>query len=107
MDALVLKERIRKTIELGESQFREFKSAYHGEPGAKKPRETSSVSKDIAEALVAFANADGGELLVGVEDDGSVTGIPFSDKQVVPSARTRPGSARSSARSRPGRYTPT
>lgn len=83
MDALALKERIQKTIELGESQFREFKSAYHGEPGAKKPRETSSVSKDIAEALVAFANADGGELLVGVEDDGTITGIPFSDKQVA------------------------
>ena len=83
MDALALKERIEKTIELSESQFREFKSAYHGEPGAKKPRETSSVSKDIAEALVAFANADGGELLVGVEDDGTITGIPFSEKQIA------------------------
>ncbi|MGD9887921.1 MAG: ATP-binding protein [Halothiobacillaceae bacterium] len=83
MDALALKERIQKTIELGESQFREFKSAYHGEPGAKKSRETSSVSKDIAEALVAFSNADGGELLVGVEDNGVITGIPFSEKQVA------------------------
>lgn len=82
MDALVLRERIEKTIELGESQFREFKSAYHGEPGRKRPRDTSSVAKDIAEALVAFANADGGELLVGVEDAGLITGVPYSPVQV-------------------------
>ncbi|CDY77938.1 ATP-dependent DNA helicase [Caballeronia glathei] len=82
MDALALKDRIQKTIELRESQFREFKSALHGEPGNKKPRDLSSVSKDISETLVAFANADGGELLVGVEDDGTVTGISYSEQQV-------------------------
>jgi ATP-dependent DNA helicase RecG len=82
MDILVLKERIEKTIELGESQFREFKSALQGPPGSKSPREVSSVSKDIAEALVAFANADGGELLVGVEDDGSITGIPYDQSKI-------------------------
>ncbi|WP_165909260.1 ATP-binding protein [Shinella sp. JR1-6] len=83
MDILVLKERIKRTIELGESQFREFKSAFQGEPGNKRPRETSTVSKDIAEGLVAFANADGGELLIGVEDNGTITGIPFSEKQIA------------------------
>ncbi|MGJ5096794.1 ATP-binding protein [Bradyrhizobium oligotrophicum] len=83
MDVLLLQERILKTIELGESQFREFKSALQGEPGAKSPRPTSSVAKDIAEALVAFANADGGELLIGVEDDGTITGIPFDEDKIA------------------------
>ncbi len=33
--------------------------------------------------MVAFANADGGELLVGVEDEGTVTGVEMlSDKDV-------------------------
>src|SRR5207248_11678314 len=32
--------------------------------------------------LVAFANADGGELLVGVEDDGTLSGVPHSDALV-------------------------
>ncbi|MBE2969419.1 putative DNA binding domain-containing protein [Burkholderia cepacia] len=82
MDALILKDRILKTIELRESQFREFKSGLHGEPGSKRARELSSVSKDISETLVAFANADGGELLVGVEDDGSVTGLQYSEQQL-------------------------
>lgn len=83
MDALKIKERIERTIELGESQFREFKSALEGHPTAKKPRDPKSVAKDIAETLVAFANADGGELLIGVEDDGTVTGHNFKDETVA------------------------
>ncbi len=82
MNTLALKDRILKTIELSESQFREFKSAYQGPPSAKIPRECKTVAKDISETLVGFANADGGELLVGVEDDGSITGLPFIPKQI-------------------------
>jgi ATP-dependent DNA helicase RecG len=82
MDALILKDRILKTIELRESQFREFKSALHGEPGKKRPRDIGAVAKDISETLVAFANADGGELLVGVEDDGAITGINYTEQQI-------------------------
>ena len=83
MDILVLKERIQKTIELGESQFREFKSALQGEPSAKSARALGTIAKDIAEALVAFANADGGELLIGVEDDGTITGVPFDETRIA------------------------
>ena len=31
---------------------------------------------------MAFANADGGELYVGVEDDGTITGTPHGDAQM-------------------------
>ncbi len=82
MDPLLLRDRIDQTITLGESQFREFKSAYEGASGNKKARDPKAVSKDISETLVAFANADGGELLVGVEDDGAVTGFSYGEETV-------------------------
>jgi len=74
-DIINIHERALTSISLGESHFREYKSALHGTPNGKTPRDTRQICRDIAEALVAFANADGGELLVGVEDNGSVTGI--------------------------------
>lgn len=74
---LKLEERVLTGIELGESHFREFKSAYQRRPsGEMEPRPIKDIGRDIGEALVSFSNADGGELLVGVEDDGKITGIP-------------------------------
>jgi ATP-dependent DNA helicase RecG len=83
MDTLALIDRIRKTIELGESQFREFESALEGPPDAKKARDCKKIAKDISETLVGFANADGGELLVGVEDNGQVSGIRAAPDQLA------------------------
>ena len=81
-EALLLKDRISTALELGESHFREFKSALEGPEGSKKARPKSEIARDICSTLVAFANADGGTLLVGVEDDGKVTGVPHNDKEV-------------------------
>ncbi|MBF0567979.1 MAG: putative DNA binding domain-containing protein [Nitrospirae bacterium] len=75
-------ERIRNTIRLGESHYSEFKSALDGKEGDKKPRSVREICKDIAETLVSFANADGGDLLIGVEDDGTITGIPHSENDI-------------------------
>lgn len=72
---IVLSDRAATAITLGESHFREFKSAVEGVPGSKAPRALKEICADIAQTLVAFANADGGELLVGVEDNGQVTGV--------------------------------
>lgn len=76
---LGLEERVRDALALGESHFREFKSAYSGALSQKNPRDPKEIAKDIGETLVSFANADGGELLVGVEDDGTVSGIPHKE----------------------------
>ncbi|MDR5671261.1 ATP-binding protein, partial [Burkholderia cenocepacia] len=76
MSAIAAAERAKTAIDLGESHFREFKSALDGRPGEKKKRPIKEIATDIAQTLVAFANADGGELLVGVEDNGEITGIP-------------------------------
>ncbi|MCK9617067.1 MAG: ATP-binding protein [Lentimicrobiaceae bacterium] len=53
---------IHKLIAQGESQHLDFKF------------EISDALK-IARTLVAFANTDGGTLLIGVEDNGTITGI--------------------------------
>ncbi|MEK3674771.1 ATP-binding protein [Paenibacillus sp. FSL R10-2771] len=82
MDILNLYERVKNTIQLGESHFREFKSALEGRPDRKVPRQVKKVCEDIGEALVSFANADGGELLVGVEDNGLITGVPHSEEDI-------------------------
>ena len=81
-ELLVLAERIGNSIQLGESHFREFKSAFFGPPNDKKPRSLKEICADIGEALVSFANADGGDLLIGVEDNGDVTGVPHKDEEI-------------------------
>jgi ATP-dependent DNA helicase RecG len=78
-----LEERALIAISLGESHFREFKSVLHGPPEKKVLRETKSICEDIGEALVGFANADGGELLIGVEDDGAITGIECASASII------------------------
>ena len=81
-DILLLSDKVRNTLFLGESHFREFKSALEGRPENKKPRLTKAICSDIGEALVSFANADGGAIIIGVEDDGTISGIPHSDDDI-------------------------
>lgn len=84
MDPITIAERAKTTVDLGESHFREFKSGLQGPPGDKVRRDAKEIGTDVARTLVAFANADGGELLVGVEDNGTVTGLDgFSDKELA------------------------
>lgn len=75
-------ERLGIARRLGESHFREFKSALDRSHGTVKPRPVGCILRDIGDTLVGFANADGGELLIGVEDDGTVTGIPHDAEDV-------------------------
>lgn len=81
-EILMLHERVKNNIQIGEGHYREFKSAYEGEPKSKKPGDIKTLRRYIAEALMAFANADGGELLIGVEDDGEITGIPHQEAEI-------------------------
>ncbi len=53
---------IKKLIEEGESQHLDFKFSIND-------------SKKIARSLVAFANTDGGKLLIGVKDNGAIAGV--------------------------------
>lgn len=60
----MLPSEVRRLIEAGEGHEVEFKEA----PASLRPER-------VAKAIVAFANGQGGTILLGVKDDGKVTGI--------------------------------
>jgi ATP-dependent DNA helicase RecG len=60
-----------------EGQFFERKSCYERGSGSPKRREAREVARDVAETLAAMANADGGTLALGIEDDGTPTGVDY------------------------------
>jgi len=60
---------IEKLIEQPEGQFLERKSCYDRSKGKIRLRSAREVARDISEVLSAFANADGGTLILGVEDN--------------------------------------
>jgi ATP-dependent DNA helicase RecG len=65
-----------------EGQFLERKSCYERYGEGIRRRDVRSVAKDIAETLSAMANADGGTLVVGVEDDGTLTGADYPEDRL-------------------------
>ena len=78
-----------------EGQYFDRKSLWHGRPDQKAPRDRRDVRDQIAEYVAAFANADGGVLILGIEDDGTVTGHSYSaevieDMLSVPARRLVP-----------------
>lgn len=60
----VLEQRVRSRLAAGEDYYTEFKS---------EARKTLN-DRDLVEVVVCFANGSGGTLIVGVEDDGAITG---------------------------------
>ena len=88
-------ESIRRLIASEEGQYFERKSLFTGVPGSKRPRDPKEVRKQIAEYVAAFANADGGTLVLGVEDDGSLTGHKYAADKIedmlrAPEIRLKP-----------------
>jgi ATP-dependent DNA helicase RecG len=65
-----------------EGQLFERKSAWERSGPAVRRRQAAAIAADVAETLSAMANADGGELIVGIEDDGKVTGVDQPDDKL-------------------------
>jgi predicted HTH transcriptional regulator len=65
-----------KLIEEGEHQQQDFKFCIND-------------SKKIAKSLVAFANTDGGRLLIGVKDNGKVAGIRTEEEYYMVEAAAK------------------
>jgi ATP-dependent DNA helicase RecG len=63
-------------------QFLEFISAYEYKKGQAQKKRDQDLARDIVRMLAGMANADGGIILVGVEPDKSVTGIPYSQEEL-------------------------
>jgi ATP-dependent DNA helicase RecG len=86
---------LRRLIATDEGQYFERKSLLQGRPDARTHRDRRTVRDEVAKHVAAFANADGGTLVLGVEDDGTVTGCPYPDDEIssilaVPANRLRP-----------------
>ena len=62
-----MKSSLRKLIEQGENQTLDFKYCI-------------SDSRKIARTLSAFANSDGGKLLIGVKDNGKIAGVQSEEE---------------------------
>ena len=64
-------EEIVEQLLAGEDNFAEFKELRFGDHGVTSPN-----TDDFSGEVVAFANAEGGALFLGVADNGVVKGIP-------------------------------
>lgn len=87
--------KLRELIAGDEGQYFDRKSLFSGPPDQKRPRDRREVRTQIAEQVAGFANADGGVVIFGVEDDRSITGHNFPSDAVdemlrVPQARLLP-----------------
>jgi len=86
-------------LDQDEGQHFDRKSLFDGEPGKKKPRERRTVRDQVVEYVSAFANAEGGVLILGIEDDRTLTGhkLPAGAVEALldaPVKRLRPAQAR-------------
>ncbi len=62
-------------IESGESEHREFKASVRWDFQQEKPNRALEVV--IAKTIAGFMNHKGGSLLIGVTDDGEITGLEY------------------------------
>lgn len=64
-------DEIRRQLEAGEDARAEFKEVVFGDRGVRSPN-----TEDMAGEMVAFANAEGGVIFLGVSDAGVIRGLP-------------------------------
>ncbi|MBX3160624.1 MAG: putative DNA binding domain-containing protein [Deltaproteobacteria bacterium] len=91
----ITEAKLRQLIGEDEGQYFDRKSLLEGPAGRKRPRDRRQVRDQIAEYVAGFANADGGIVIFGVEDDHAVTGHSYPGDVVdqmlaVPQARLVP-----------------
>ncbi len=82
-------------LDQDEGQHFDRKSLYEGEDGAKRSRNRRAVRDQVAEYVAGFANAEGGVLVLGIEDDRTITGHQLPQDALnsilkTPSTRLKP-----------------
>lgn len=63
-------EQVLQIISMGEGYQAEFKRSVPSKP------------RDIAEEVCAFANAAGGLVIIGVNDDNTIAGVDVDNRQL-------------------------
>ena len=72
------RDQILNQLRAGEDGRAEFKEVRFGDRGVLTPN-----TQELAGELVAFANAEGGAVFLGVDDSGAVRGIPLEQVDMV------------------------
>jgi ATP-dependent DNA helicase RecG len=95
VDDLFSEQELRELLKRDEGQLLEFKSLWDLECPEPKVLDRRKVRDFAAECIAAFANAEGGTLLLGVEDDGTPTGHGYPEEAIpdflaAPERRLRP-----------------
>ena len=75
-------EEIGLLLKQERGQFLDFVSAHEYRRGAGQKKREEDLAREIVRVLSGMANADGGTVLVGVEPDKSVTGIPYNHDEL-------------------------
>lgn len=75
-------EEIGRLLKQERGQFLDFLSAFEFRKNASQKKHPDDLAREVARVLSGMANADGGTLLVGVEPDKSVTGIPHESDEL-------------------------
>jgi ATP-dependent DNA helicase RecG len=75
-------EEIGLLLKQERGQFLEFLSAYEYRRGGTQKKKEEDLARETVRLLSGMANADGGTLLLGVEPDRSVTGVPYGPEEV-------------------------
>jgi ATP-dependent DNA helicase RecG len=91
----ITEAKLRELVAADEGQYHDRKSLFVGPPGQKRACDRREVRDQIAEQVAGFANADGGIVVFGVEDDRTLTGHGYPTDAVdqmlaVPQARLVP-----------------
>ncbi len=73
-----LEKDLRALISHGESAEVEFKSTFRWD--VKESRPNKSLEEVIMKTLAGFMNGEGGTLIIGVSDDGEITGLEHDYK---------------------------
>jgi ATP-dependent DNA helicase RecG len=75
-------EEIGRLLKQEQGQFLDFISAYEYRRGNSQKKREEDLAREIVRIISGMANADGGAVLVGVEPDKSITGIPHSPSEL-------------------------
>lgn len=79
---LFAEDELRRLLEQEEGQYLERKSVWDRSGATPRLLPRKTVRDTIADVVAAFANADGGTLIVGAEDDGTPTGHRYPEEAV-------------------------